>query len=120
MIFLLVAAELQIQQLQATSVVKNSDITIYTRPEFVVQYNFDVLQAHYLDEVLIKHKKDIKNFGFATRSFRTFPGSENTSEVNLIKESAFSDLARLYEYSASELYAIQPSENFDDSFEIEW
>ena len=87
-------------------IVKNADITISTKTYYTYQYNWDVLPAKQLDEVLIKHMKDIKNFGFATRNFNAFPGSDHPSEVNLIKNSDFSDLARLYQYSASELYAI--------------
>ena len=66
-IFLLVAADLQIQQNLTLNTIKGSDVTIYSKnlPDW---FPIDVqLTAEKLDPFLIKHKDLIKNFGYQTK-----------------------------------------------------
>ena len=73
-IFLLVAVDLEIQQLYSTIIIPNSDITI---SQSFLWFEYNLLTAENIDSVLIKHKDSIESFGYRTSETASFPGKDN-------------------------------------------
>ena len=97
-IFLLVAAELQVQQNQTLNAVKDADITIQSTDvdKWKRWYPDKVkLTADKLDPVLIKHENMIKNFGYTTKHIEAYSWWFISNDG--LDNPKFSDLARLYE-----------------------
>ena len=99
---------------------QNSDITV---TNWMVGWSpfkgfENEFKAELLDPVLIKHVDSIENFGYMTKDMKEY--SFFLIHNDGLDSVMIGDLARLYEITRIDIYAVQPSQNLDGVFEVQW